>query len=127
MRLDFSLIKLWDYQHQRETLENSLNPFASVILIALDTHNITQKAPLAQKDLKWQLTRRLYDKGLSKEQIFRLYSFLDWLVQLPEPLEIEYREALFEFEEGQPMQILSPSFEQVKQQGESTLLQLILE
>ncbi|HSW69244.1 MAG TPA: hypothetical protein VLI69_03665, partial [Gammaproteobacteria bacterium] len=49
------------------------------------------------------LTRRLYEKGFNKEEINNIYKFIDWLIGLPNPLEIEYLEEVCELEEAKKM------------------------
>lgn len=39
---------------------------------------------------KFNLTRKLYDYGLDRDTILNLYKFLDWVLTLPEALEIRY-------------------------------------
>ncbi len=45
----------------------------------------------------------MYDKGYQKQDILNLYSFIDWVIQLPEPLAIEYNNEVLKFEEEQNM------------------------
>ncbi len=56
---------------------------------------------------KWQLTRRLYERGFDKRVIIGLYRFLDWVLTLPEDLAAEYDERLSEFEEEQTMEYIT--------------------
>jgi hypothetical protein len=46
-----------------------------------------------------QLTRRLYERGLPRQTIIDLYRFLDWLMRLPEDLELHYTDAIVRIEE----------------------------
>jgi predicted transposase/invertase (TIGR01784 family) len=57
--------------------------------------------------MKFALTRQLYEKKFNKLQIANLYRFIDWLIGLTEPLEIEYLSELYEFEEGIKMSYVS--------------------
>ena len=56
---------------------------------------------------KLALTRRLYERGLSKQQIIDLYRFIDWVLRLPEALELRYTDAIFQIEEGNKMPYVS--------------------
>lgn len=98
LRLDFQVIKLLDYQDRILELESSKNPFASVILIQLEALKTKRKPAEERKELKIKLTKRLYNKGFSKVQIRGLYSFIDWLINLPNELEQNYFEEVYELE-----------------------------
>jgi flagellar biosynthesis/type III secretory pathway protein FliH len=92
------------------------------------------------------LTKRLYNKGFDQTQIKNLYLFIDWIIKLPKPLEIEYHEKIYQFEEDRKMayistaerlgiekgfsqgisQGLSRGISQGKQEGEVALLTRLL-
>ncbi len=83
LRFRFPIVKLLDYRTQRATLEESRNPFATVVishLTAQETRQDTQR----RAQVKWTLTRRLYDLGFNRERIIDLFLFIDWLIQLPQ-------------------------------------------
>jgi hypothetical protein len=42
--------------------------------------------------------RPLYERGYSKEDILELFRLIDWLVQLPRELEVEFRRQVAEYE-----------------------------
>ncbi len=104
---EFLVIKLIDYLDKREELEASMNPFASVILVQLAALNAKSKPGAQRKQIKFALTRRLYEKGFSKNQVYNLYKFIDWLIGLPAPLEIEYIDQVYELEESTKMAYVS--------------------
>jgi len=117
----FIVIKIIDYENQYQGLEQSANPFASVILSQLEALKAKQKSPREQFNVKRNLTRRLYHKGYDKKAILRLYFFIDWLLQLPKELEAEYKQAVYEFEEETHMPYVSSiermGIEQGRQEG----------
>jgi hypothetical protein len=76
-----------DFKSKYDELAISLNPFAIVILSHLATLD----------------TKRLYDKGWDKDAILKLYKFIDWIMLLPEPLELEYHNAIEHFEQERDM------------------------
>ncbi|MBI4861547.1 MAG: hypothetical protein HY815_14990, partial [Candidatus Riflebacteria bacterium] len=45
----------------------------------------------------------LYDRGLSAKQVRQLFRLIDWMLQLPEELEQEFRVELDRFEEERKM------------------------
>lgn len=49
----------------------------------------TRRDAQARFAQKLQLTRRLYECGLPRQTIIDLYRFLDWLMRLPEDLELQ--------------------------------------
>jgi hypothetical protein len=87
-------------------LEQSDNPFAVVVqahLAALrtrdDAHDRLQS--------KWQLTRRLFERGFDKRVIIGLYRFLDWVLTLPENLDVEFKDKLTLYEEEHKMKYVT--------------------
>ena len=61
--------------------------------------------------MKFQLTRRLYDKGCGRDNIINLLKVIDWaLIIIPENLELEYKEKLHKLEEEKNMPYMT-SFE----------------
>ena len=53
--------------------------------------------------LKWDLTRRLFETGLTKSDILELYRLIDWLMKLPDELELRFRQQVQEYEQRQNM------------------------
>jgi hypothetical protein len=126
LRLDYLVIKLPDYQTQIAELEADDRPFASVILTHLVALAAKGKTDVERYSIKFSLTRRLYDKGMNREQIKKLYYFIDWLIGLPAPFEVEYLQKVYELEESKKMPYLSNAekigIEKGVIQGESTFL-----
>jgi len=48
-----------------------------------------------------------YERGLSKQQIIDIYRFIDWVLTLPESLELKYTDAVFQIEEDLKMPYMS--------------------
>lgn len=57
--------------------------------------------------MKYRLTKRLYEKGFAKERVKNLYYFIDWLIGLPEALELEYLQNIYTLEESRKMPYIS--------------------
>jgi hypothetical protein len=53
--------------------------------------------------MKFSLTRQLYEKNFTKEQVVNLYRFIDWLIGVPENFEIEYINQVYQLEESKNM------------------------
>jgi hypothetical protein len=98
----FPVIKLSDYRQRWDMLESSTNPFAIVVMAHLKTQD-TQQDPEDRYRWKWAFTRRLYAMGFSRDDIIGLYTFVDLLMALPEPLEERYLDELEAYEEGLQM------------------------
>jgi hypothetical protein len=99
---EFGAVKLLDYSNRLEELENSDNPFATVVLAHLKTQQ-TAKNPEQRKSWKFSLIRRLYEQGLQEKDIRNLYRFIDWVMILPKALETEFWQEFKEFEQERTM------------------------
>ncbi len=102
VRVDFSVCKLLDLTADEAALRASREPAAVVILANWAAQQTGQDAE-RRRVLKWELTRRLYDMGLGKADIRELYRLVDWLVRLPDDLEAQFHEKLYEFENERNM------------------------
>ncbi|MBA3921558.1 MAG: DUF4351 domain-containing protein [Nostocaceae cyanobacterium] len=99
---EFGIVKLLDYQDRWAELEQSENPFATVVMAHLKTQQTTKKAQ-ERKTWKFHLVRRLYELGWQKRDIHNLYRFIDWIMTLPKKLEAEFWSELKQFEQEQSM------------------------
>jgi flagellar biosynthesis/type III secretory pathway protein FliH len=54
----------------------------------------TQNDPQARLTLKLSLAKKLFKRGFDKDQVVKLYKFIDWILALPEELEIKYNESI---------------------------------
>lgn len=106
LEIRFPSVKLLDYAERQDALEADPNPFATVVLAHLAALQ-TRDDDNARFQRKLHLTRRLYERGLDRQQIIDLYRFLDWMLRLPEPLELRYTDAIFEIEENLKMPYVS--------------------
>ncbi len=130
LRLNYRVVKLLDYQGEEAMLESSSNVFASVILSYLAAQRVKKRSDKERAQVKYDLTKRLYRKGYSKEQILKLYLYIDWVLHLSEADEIKYKEAVFELEAEQNMAYISTiesmGIKKGIQQGECSLLMRLL-
>ena len=102
LSIDFLTAKLLDYQGREQELLASPNPFAAIVLAHLKALE-TRHNPDERFRWKVRLVQGLYDRGLSKEEVRQLFRLLDWMVQLPEELQQEFRQELHTFEEAKKM------------------------
>jgi hypothetical protein len=63
----------------------------------------TRHDPTGRVAAKIGLVRKLYRRGLTREQILSLYHFIDWLLRLPKELEDQALVAIQSIEEEQTM------------------------
>jgi hypothetical protein len=83
-------------------LDKSDNPVAVVIAAHLAAQ-ATAADLVARHEFKWALTRRLHERGYEWQDILELFRLLDWLLVLPDELEVAFRQKLTEYEEKQNM------------------------
>ena len=84
--IEFPVVKLLDYAPQYEELEADPNPFAVVVLAHLKALE-TRRSPAERHAWKVRLVKGLYERGMDPEDVRRLFRFIDWVLELPEPLE----------------------------------------
>ncbi|NEU77850.1 DUF4351 domain-containing protein [Nostoc sp. UIC 10630] len=108
----FGTIKLLDYQQQWTELENSDNPFATVVMAHLTTQQTSK------------------EQGLQERDIRNLYRFIDWVMILPKALEAEFWQEFKLFEQERTMSYITTGErigyergkEEGKQEGEQALV-----
>ncbi len=96
----FPSVKLFHYNIQE--LEQSSNPFALVVLAHVHT-KATKHQPQERYDLRWRLSRLLYERGYDRARILSLYRYIDWLMALPPELEQKLEQQIELYEEAQKM------------------------
>ena len=104
--LKFPMVKLLDYESRWEDLVLSTNPFAMIVMAHLKTKATTAN-PEQRAKSKWLLVRGLYDRGLEREQIIKLFQIIDRMMTLPNPLQQNLDFKIQKFEEERTMPLLS--------------------
>jgi hypothetical protein len=84
--IEFPIVKLLDYASKYQELESNPNPFAVVVLAQLKALE-TRRSPAERQAWKFRLVKGLYDRGMDPEDVRHLFRFIDWVMELPEPLE----------------------------------------
>ena len=102
LRFEYPMCKLLDLAREPKSLDKSDNPVAVVIAAHLAAQ-ATANDLTARHDFKWALTCRLHERGYGWQDILELFRLLDWLLVLPEELEVAFRRKLTEYEEKQNM------------------------
>ena len=104
--IKFSIVKLLDYESRWAELESSLNPFAMIVMAHLKT-KATTRNPEQREVWKWSLIRGLYDRGLTREKIIKLFQIIDRMMTLPSFLQESLDFKIQQFEEERTMPLLS--------------------
>ena len=89
INFEFPIVKLLDFAKDIETLERSQNPFATVVLAHLITLQ-TAGNPRDRCDWKLRLVRPLYEKGKSRAEVRQMFRVIDWMMDLPRNLELQF-------------------------------------
>ena len=97
----FPIAKLLDWQHKLDALLASENTFA--LIVAAQLHAKLLKEPKQRLDAKTRLIRLLYERGYSREQVIELFRFIDWMIRLPDNLDIEFKNTIDQIEEEMHM------------------------
>ncbi len=116
VRFEYPVCKLLDLGRDRERLENSANP-AAVVVAAHLAAQATGGDMERRKKSKWQITRRLYERGYRRQDILELFRLIDWLLVLPEGLAIAFREELIKFESEKTMPYITSIERLGRQEG----------
>ena len=114
IEFEFPIVKLLDYESQWADLEASRNPFAIVTMAHLKTKS-TRKDLQSRKEWKFRLTRMLYEQGYERQDIVKLYRFLDWILELPNDLKQAFHEDLARYEQERQM----PYVTDIERMGEA--------
>jgi hypothetical protein len=95
---EFSAVKLLDYGDHIEELKQSANPFAWVVAAHLKLQE-TKQDKVSRKEWKLRLFQELYESSYNQEVIADVCNFIDWLLNLPKPLERQFWQELATYEE----------------------------
>lgn len=115
MRLDFSIVKLLDYQW--EELAQNNNPFAIIVMAHQKTKSTTSNLT-EREQWKWELVRSLYERGFRKFDIINLFKFIDKMMTLPPELQLNFQTQVNQYEEAQKMEFLSTLEEMALERGQ---------
>lgn len=94
----FPSVKILDYADRRDITEENANPFALAVTAHLKTQETRHDAD-GRKKWKLYLVRKLYEHDYKKEDVIRLFHFIDWMMALPEYMGEEFWQEIGEYEE----------------------------
>lgn len=102
----FPMVKLLDLKDRGPFLESSSNPFAVVVMAHLRAME-TRKDHRERLKNKLILSKSLFQRGWTKQEIIDLYRFIDWIMFLPKDLAKTYHEELVKYEEDIKMPFIT--------------------
>jgi len=111
LQFNFTSVKLLDYAADWEELEASQNVFTTVVMTHLKAQE-TKSRPTTRKQWKLTLVKRLYERGYDRSDILSLFTFVDWIMILPEATKVEFWQELKVYEEDRKMPYIT-SVEQI--------------
>jgi hypothetical protein len=106
VQFEFSVAKILEYRSRWGNLEKDSNPFAVVVMAHLKTQE-TRSDMEERKRWKFNITKSLYGRGYSRDDILNLYRFIDWIMKLPEEAEALFQQDMEKFEEEKKMQYVT--------------------
>ena len=105
-RFEYLICKLLDYKQTSEALEASLNPIATVVAAHLAAQ-ATHGKLVNRFNLKWRLTRKLHEKGYTKQEVRNLYRLIDWVLTMPKKMDLAFEKKVIAYEEKNRMPFIT--------------------
>jgi hypothetical protein len=112
----FAPRKLLDYIGREAVLEADPNPFAIVVLAHLKSLE-TRGNDAERFAWKVRLVRGLYNRGLTAENVRHLFRVIDWMINLPAPLALAFRQNLERLEEERHMPYVTSIERMAREEG----------
>lgn len=116
INFEFPVVKLMDYKARWPELEESDNPFATVVMAHIKAIE-TQNDPEQRGFWKFYLTRRLYERGYARQDVLNLFHFIDWLMRLPEDLEALFEQQVEQLEGEKQMGYVTSIERRARKEG----------
>jgi hypothetical protein len=113
LELEYPVVKLLDYAAKRHELEQSSNPFATVVLAHLDAQETRQDLG-QRKDRKFRLVKGLLERGWEAQRVRQLFRLIDWLMELPKDFKVEFNAQITAYNKEKHMAFVS-TFEEIAQ------------
>ena len=137
VQFQFPIVKLVDYADRWQFLEESQNPFettlipkpdlnyATVVMAHLKTQE-TRDNREERKNWKLFLIKRLYEKGYQRQDIQNLFRFIDWLMALPDALNVQFWQELARYEEERRMPYITSVERRAIQNAQRSIIENII-
>jgi hypothetical protein len=114
--LKFGVVKLLDYRARWEELQRDPSPFALVVMAHLKSLE-TKGSPDRRLRMKTELMALMYERGYSEDEFLDLARFLDLVMPLPRPLQLQWIQEVKTFEEEKTMAVMSQWEKYTREQG----------
>jgi hypothetical protein len=112
-QLRFPMRKLLDFPDWAKQPHNVFSWLSAAHLKAQSTRG----KPARRAEAKIKLVRGLYNYGLTRSEIVRLFRLLDWVLALPKQMEYDFRQELYRFEEEQKMVYVTSIERMAREEG----------
>ena len=106
LRFEYLICKLLDYKQTSGELEASLNPIATVVAAHLAAQATRDKL-VKRFNLKWRLTRKLHEKGYTKQEVRNLYRLIDWVLIMPKKMNLAFEKKVLAYEKKNRMPFIT--------------------
>ena len=113
---EFPIVKLLDYAAEYQELEADPNPFAVFVLAHLKALE-TRRSPAERRAWKVRLVKGLYDRGMEPEDVRQLFRFIDWVMELPEPLEERFWDEIDAYQQEMVMPFIDIAERKAMEKG----------
>ena len=110
----FPVIKLLDFD--REGIEKDDSPFAIVTRVQLAKLK-SERDTARRYSFRMELTKELYLRNYSREQVIRLYRFIDYVLKLPKLKALQFKQEMELFEEGRRMPYVTSTERIAREEG----------
>jgi hypothetical protein len=67
----------------------------------------TRNNPVARRRWKLQIVKGLYEHGFQRQDVVELFRVIDWMMELPADLSIQFVNDMTEFEKGKDMRYVT--------------------
>jgi hypothetical protein len=124
LKFRFPIITIQDWQDKIDQLESNANLFTVIILAQLIAHNIDN--PRQHYLHKSKIITLLYQRGYLEKDVVILFHLINWLLQLPEALELQLKHKVAEIEAELKMPYITHCEWFAKEEGEVSILLKLL-
>lgn len=121
----FGAVKLLDFATEEKLLEASDNPFALITRAHLAMLRTREDASLRLAG-KIRLVRELYERGMSRDDVLQLFRLIDWMMEVPAELELQFKREAEQIEREMHMPYVTSVERLAKQEGQAEMLLLAL-
>jgi hypothetical protein len=124
--IQFPTAKLSDYAGRIDELLEHPNVFALVTAAHILTQQ-TKGRDVERHEAKWLLARKLFQRDFARQHIIDLFNIIDWMMKIPEPLQLQLMRDINQLERTHNMPYIS-SFQRLgRKEGQQDMLRRQLE